>query len=94
MQPELKPVPANDRILGGGGPDYAPGSALLAAGAQKVLRNTQLLLALTMVPTVIGAMGWPSLSRASSAAASDRATRCGGGAITIVEASNWSSHSS
>jgi modulator of FtsH protease len=55
MQPELKPIPANDRILGSSGPSYAPGSALPAASAQKVLRNTQLLLALTMVPTAIGA---------------------------------------
>jgi len=55
MQPELKPIPANDRVLGRGGPAYAPGSALPAVGAQKVLRNTQLLLALTMVPTAIGA---------------------------------------
>ena len=46
MQPELKPIPANDRVLGNGGPRYAPGAALPAEGAQKVLRNTQLLLAL------------------------------------------------
>ena len=55
MQPELKPIPANDRVLGNGGPSYAPGSALPDVSAQKVLRNTQLLLALTMVPTAIGA---------------------------------------
>jgi FtsH-binding integral membrane protein len=55
MQPELKPVPANDQILGGGGPSYAPGSTLPGISAQKVLRNTYLLLALTMVPTAIGA---------------------------------------
>jgi modulator of FtsH protease len=55
MQPELKPIPTNDQILGSGGPRYAPGSTLPDASAQKVLRNTYLLLALTMVPTVIGA---------------------------------------
>jgi len=55
MQPELKPVPTNDRFGGQSGPSYAPGSALPDVSAQKVLRNTYLLLALTMVPTVIGA---------------------------------------
>ena len=55
MQPELKPIPTNDQILGSGGPRYAPGAALPGVSAQKVLRNTYLLLALTMVPTVIGA---------------------------------------
>ena len=55
MQPELKPIPTNERSFGHGGPRYAPGSALPDVGAQKVLRNTYLLLALTMVPTVIGA---------------------------------------
>ena len=62
MQPELKPVPANDRILGTGGPRYAPGAAVPVAGAQKVLRNTQLLLALTMIPTALGA--WLGMSTA------------------------------
>ena len=55
MQPELKPVRTNDRFGGQTGPSYAPGSALPDVSAQKVLRNTYLLLALTMVPTVIGA---------------------------------------
>ncbi len=55
MQPELKPIPANDRGLGRDSPRYAPGAALPDVGAQRVLRNTYLLLALTMVPTVIGA---------------------------------------
>jgi modulator of FtsH protease len=55
MQPELKPIPANDRVLGREGARYAPGAALPGVGTQKVLRNTYLLLALTMVPTVIGA---------------------------------------
>ena len=53
MQPELKPVPLNDQPSSG--PRYAPGSTLPDVSAQKVLRSTYLLLALTMVPTVIGA---------------------------------------
>ena len=53
MQPELKPVPLNDQLSSG--PRYAPGSTLPDVSAQKVLRSTYLLLALTMVPTVIGA---------------------------------------
>ena len=52
MQPELKPIPTNERAYGRGSASPAPG---ISAGAQKVLRNTYLLLALTMVPTVIGA---------------------------------------
>jgi len=52
MQPELKPIPTREGAYGGG-TVYAPDVA--APGAQKVLRNTYLLLALTMVPTVIGA---------------------------------------
>jgi modulator of FtsH protease len=53
MQPELKPIPTNERSPGRGAAAYAPD--VVSAGAQKVLRNTYLLLALTMVPTVIGA---------------------------------------
>jgi modulator of FtsH protease len=55
MQPELEPIPTNERSAGSGAPRYAPGSTLPDVSAQKVLRNTYLLLALTMVPTVIGA---------------------------------------
>jgi len=55
MQPELKPIPTNERGIGRGSAQYTPGAALPDVGAQKVLRNTYLLLALTMVPTVIGA---------------------------------------
>jgi len=51
---ELKPVRTNDPNYRGtyavGAQDYA-----VTAEGQKVLRNTYLLLALTMVPTVIGA---------------------------------------
>jgi modulator of FtsH protease len=53
MQPELKPVRTNEGGFGRGSAPYATDVA--APGAQKVLRNTYLLLALTMVPTVIGA---------------------------------------
>ncbi len=54
MQPELKPIPTNERSSGRGSAPYTA-DAVVSAGAQKVLRNTYLLLALTMVPTVIGA---------------------------------------
>ena len=53
MQPELKPIPTRDGGLGRGSAPYT--SDIAAPGAQKVLRNTYLLLALTMVPTTIGA---------------------------------------
>jgi FtsH-binding integral membrane protein len=53
MQPELKPVRTNEGGFGRSGAPYA--AEIAAPGAQKVLRNTYLLLALTMVPTVIGA---------------------------------------
>lgn len=53
MQPELKPIPTHERPTGRGSAPYT--SDVVSAGAQKVLRNTYLLLALTMVPTVIGA---------------------------------------
>jgi len=51
MQPELQ------RIDGGTQPgiDTGYGTAAAAPEAQKVLRNTYLLLALTMVPTTVGA---------------------------------------
>ena len=53
---ELKPIKTNERDFRGNydattaAPDYA------VTGDRKVLRNTYLLLALTMVPTVIGAL--------------------------------------
>jgi modulator of FtsH protease len=51
---ELKPIRTDNQDYRG---NYAAGTQDYAAGAesQKVLRNTYLLLALTMVPTVIGA---------------------------------------
>ena len=50
MQPELKPVRTNEGVLGG-----AVLGRAISAEAQKVLRNTYLLLALTMAPTLGGA---------------------------------------
>jgi len=46
MQPELQPIQGSNTGYGG---------EIAAPGSQKVLRNTYMLLALTMVPTVIGA---------------------------------------
>jgi modulator of FtsH protease len=54
MQPELKPIRTSEQSLGRGVGYEAAGDAV-APEAQKVLRNTYLLLALTMVPTIIGA---------------------------------------
>src|SRR5574339_632663 len=56
MQPELKPVRTGDQSFGRGS-TYEPAQdvAYSSEQGQKVLRNTYLLLALTMVPTVIGA---------------------------------------
>ncbi len=54
MEPELKPVRTGDQPFGRGTTYDAQEVALQAQG-QKVLRNTYLLLALTMMPTVIGA---------------------------------------
>ena len=52
---ELKPIRTDGQPTRPG-VSYTPAGDVLAAGrAQKVLRNTYLLLALTMVPTVIGA---------------------------------------
>src|SRR5882757_6870154 len=48
MQPELQPVRSNQNTYGTFG-------TAISAGSQKVLRNTYLLLALTMVPTIAGA---------------------------------------
>ena len=56
MQPELKPVPNNDCSFGRGTPSWQEAGSAVSAESQKVLRNTYLLLALSMVPTVIGAV--------------------------------------
>ena len=55
MQPDLQPIRSNEQTIGRGGPRYAPGMELPGVDSQRVMRNTYLLLALTMVPTVIGA---------------------------------------
>ncbi|MSP97125.1 MAG: Bax inhibitor-1/YccA family protein [Betaproteobacteria bacterium] len=59
MQPELRPVPTNDSRFDRSTQsweDAQPAGEVSASDAQKVLRNTYLLLALTMVPTIVGAM--------------------------------------
>src|SRR3990170_561989 len=56
MQPELKPVRTNESGFGRGSGSYdAAQDVAVGAPGQKVLRNTYMLLALTMVPTVAGA---------------------------------------
>jgi modulator of FtsH protease len=55
MQPELKPIRTSDQGFGGSTGYQAAADLAVAPEAQKVLRNTYLLLALTMVPTIVGA---------------------------------------
>jgi modulator of FtsH protease len=52
---ELKPIRTDDRPVARGVTYGAAADVLASDEARKVLRNTYLLLALTMVPTVIGA---------------------------------------
>src|ERR1051326_6236770 len=52
---ELKPIRTDERAVGRG-VTYEAADVLGAEQGRKVLRNTYLLLALTMVPTVMGAM--------------------------------------
>jgi len=52
---ELKPIRTDDRPVARGVTYDAAAEVLAAGEARQVLRNTYLLLALTMVPTVIGA---------------------------------------
>ena len=56
MQPELKPVRTDNSGFGHGMRRDAAAGAGIAPEAQKVMRSTYLLLAVTMIPTVIGAM--------------------------------------
>ena len=56
----MEPVRTNDNVFG---QTSAPSAGTLAPESQKVLRNTYLLLALTMVPTVAGA--WLGMATAS-----------------------------
>ena len=51
---ELKPVRTDDQAFGRGRFEL-PQEAIAPAEGQKVLRNTYLLLAVTMIPTIIGA---------------------------------------
>lgn len=54
---ELKPVRTNDQVFGRGPDTYEPAQDVAdVSQARKVLRNTYLLLAVTMIPTVIGAL--------------------------------------
>ena len=55
MEPQLKPVRTDDQGFGRAPSQAAPEVAYSTAQGQKVLRNTYLLLAATMVPTIIGA---------------------------------------
>ena len=55
MEPELKPVRTGEPVFGRGVPYEATQDVAATAQAQKVLRNTYMLLAATMVPTIIGA---------------------------------------
>lgn len=55
MEPRLEPLPESKPAIAPGLAYETAREAAAAPGAQKVLRNTYLLLALTMVPTLIGA---------------------------------------
>ena len=55
MEPKLEPLPVSEQAAGRGIVYQDAQQTAVALGAQKVLRNTYLLLALTMVPTLIGA---------------------------------------
>ena len=67
MQPELKPVRTDERAFGRTTYDASQDVAITAQ-SQKVLRNTYMLLALTMVPTAIGA--WIGMATSSVIVAS------------------------
>jgi FtsH-binding integral membrane protein len=56
MQPELKPVRTDDQGFGRSVDYGAAQDVAASAQGQKVLRNTYMLLAATMIPTVIGAV--------------------------------------
>jgi FtsH-binding integral membrane protein len=55
MQPDLKPIRTNDQGFGRSVDYDAAQEVAASAQGQKVLRNTYMLLAATMIPTVIGA---------------------------------------
>ena len=58
----MEPVRSNDNVFGTS-PGQVTAGGILAPEAQRVLRNTYMLLALTMVPTVVGA--WIGMQTAS-----------------------------
>jgi modulator of FtsH protease len=60
MQPELKPVSTDSQSYDRGFGRELAREAAIGADAQKVLRNTYMLLAVTMLPTIAGA--WIGLS--------------------------------
>jgi modulator of FtsH protease len=68
MQPELKPVRTDDQSFGRGTTYDAARDVAVSVESQKVLRNTYMLLALTMVPTAIGA--WIGMATSSIIVAS------------------------
>ena len=55
MQPELKPIRTNEPGLGQTAGYDAQHEVAIAPDSHKVLRNTYLLLAVSLIPTVIGA---------------------------------------
>src|SRR5688572_12733893 len=55
MQPDLKPVRTDDQGFGRAPYDMAPDAAVASPEAQRVLRNTYMLLGVTLIPTAIGA---------------------------------------
>src|SRR5687768_8642868 len=58
----MEPVRSNDSVFGTS-PGQVTAGGTLAPESQRVLRNTYMLLALTMVPTVVGA--WIGMATAS-----------------------------
>jgi len=56
MEPELKPISHGRQAVTHGVTYEQTQGTIVAPEAQKVLRNTYLLLALTMVPTLVGAL--------------------------------------
>jgi len=55
MQPELKPVRSGDSSFGRGASYEAPQDVAVGSDSARVLRNTYLLLAISMLPTIAGA---------------------------------------
>lgn len=68
MEPRLKPIRTDEHTLGRNVNYEAAQDVAVTAQSQKVLRNTYMLLALTMVPTAIGA--WIGMATSSIIVAS------------------------